>query len=92
MRHNEFPTHRDPVDASHGFELRDITLSVIIRWVLFLFAFMAGSAALAYFRLSCLYSAQHDSGNRFAAAPAAHRAAKAAIAGVPEIGNARLSR
>ena len=47
MRHEE---HRntDPIDASHGFELRDITLSIIVKWVLSLFAFMAFSAFLAY--------------------------------------------
>lgn len=47
MRHSE-PRHTDPVDASHGFELRDIALSVIVKWVLFLFVFMSFSAFLAY--------------------------------------------
>ena len=47
MRHSE-PRHTDPIDASHGFELRDITLSVIIKWVLSLFVFMSFSAFLAY--------------------------------------------
>ena len=47
MRHEE---HRntDAVDASHGFELRDITLSIIVKWVLSLFVFMAFSALIAY--------------------------------------------
>ena len=47
MRHSE-PRDTGVVDASHGFELRDIALSVIIKWVLALFAFMAFSAVLAY--------------------------------------------
>ncbi len=47
MRHSE-PRDTSVVDASHGFELRDIALSVIVKWVLALFAFMAFSAVLAY--------------------------------------------
>ena len=47
MRHDVHPHHPEQVDASHGFELRDIVLPTIIKWVLFLFVFMAFSAVIA---------------------------------------------
>ena len=61
MRHSEFPKHRAPVDGSQGYELRDISIPVIGRWVITLFIFMAASALLAWvFFYLFLPSNTHD--------------------------------